>query len=228
MPFTQEQFFATFGRYNDAVWPAQWILTALALLALLLVTRHSLRADRTTSLILGALWLWMGIVYHLAFFSKINPAAIGFGALFIVEGLLICWLGAAKGSLHFEPRRTASGIVGALLVCYALVVYPVIGLALGRRYPAMPTFGVPCPTTIFTLGLLLWCESRAALRLVIIPVVWSVLGLSAALSMSMTEDYGLLVGGVASLTYILLDRRRIGSAAPRVQPGSTDGTTAVT
>ncbi|WP_414541485.1 DUF6064 family protein [Nostoc sp. CCY0012] len=30
-------------------------------------------------------------------------------------------------------------------------MYPLIGYALGRIFPTSPTFGVPCPTTIFTV-----------------------------------------------------------------------------
>ncbi len=31
----------------------------------------------------------MGGVYHLGFFRPIDPAAIGFGALFVLEGVLL-------------------------------------------------------------------------------------------------------------------------------------------
>ena len=34
---------------------------------------------------LACFWAWMGIVYHLMYFSAINGAALGFGVLFIVQ-----------------------------------------------------------------------------------------------------------------------------------------------
>jgi hypothetical protein len=38
-----------------------------------------------------------------------------------------------------------------------MVVYPLLGIRFGHSYPRAPLFGVaPCPTTIFTFGLLLW------------------------------------------------------------------------
>lgn len=42
------------------------------------------------------------------------------------------------------------------LVAYAMVIHPVIGILVGHTWPAMPMLGIaPCPTTIFTIGLLL-------------------------------------------------------------------------
>lgn len=44
----------------------------------------------------AVLWLWVGAAYHLAFFVQINPAALGFGALSIVGGLLFIWQGVIR------------------------------------------------------------------------------------------------------------------------------------
>lgn len=82
LPFDVAQFFATFARYNEAVWPAQIILTGLAVAAVGLALRRSgVWSDRAVSGILALFWIWMGLVYHVAFFSAINPAATVFGAL---------------------------------------------------------------------------------------------------------------------------------------------------
>ena len=216
MPFTTTQFLDVFRHYNEAVWPAQWVLNALGVVAILLAARGTGRAGRTATIILAALWIWMGVVYHLSFFAKINRAAIGFGALFIAEGFLLLQRGIAK-PLHFHLRWNLDGSVGVLLMLYALVIYPALGLAVGHRYPATPTFGLPCPTTIFTFGLLLWVDGKAPMRLLAIPAIWTVIGSAAAWSMGMVEDYGLLISAVLSTALILFSRP---ARSPRIQSGS--------
>jgi hypothetical protein len=63
--------------------------------------------------------------------------------------------------------------------------------ALGRGYPAAPTFGTPCPTTIFTLGVLACLRPPCPPRVFIAPVLWAVIGSQAALLFGVYEDLGL-------------------------------------
>jgi hypothetical protein len=216
MPFTTSQFLDVFRRYNQAVWPAQWLLIALALLATVLAILGTARASRAATTILAAFWIWMGVAYHLLFFASINRAAIAFGVLFIIEGLMLLRLGFGTQHINFRARWNLDGAAGLLFILYALVVYPAVGLALGRQYPAAPTFGLPCPTTIFTFGLLLWVEGKTPVRLLVIPAVWTLLGFTAARSMGIVEDYGLLITGVTGTAMILYRDRH--SLARRERP----------
>lgn len=206
VPFTAKQFLDVFRRYNESVWPAQWALLALALLALLLAARArpggSDGAARAVAVLLALLWAWMGVAYHFAFFRAINPAATLFAAAFVVQAAIFASLMVRRTITGLRPRRTATGVLGGAIVAYALVGYPVLGFALGHRYPAAPTFGLPCPTTIFTLGLLLWAEPPLPRYVYAIPLLWAVIGTTAALGLGMPEDFGLaiaaaVVGGVA-------------------------------
>jgi hypothetical protein len=156
-------------------------------------------SDRAVGGVLGFLWIWMGVVYHWEFFRAINPAATLFGGLFVLEGIALAALGAARGKLRFGFSPTLHGLAGALLLVYALVAYPLLGYAAGHRYPATPTFGLPCPTTIFTLGLLLWADRPMPRWLLAVPIAWSALGASAALQLGVPEDLGLVAAGVTSL-----------------------------
>jgi hypothetical protein len=203
VPFTVEQFLEVFRRYNDAVWPAQWVLYALGIAAVVLVFRTTPLAGRAVSGILAALWLWMGVVYHLTFFRAINPAAMIFGTAFIAEAALFAWLGVWRGQFTFRPRHDLAAVVGGLFVLFALVAYPLLGYALGHRYPAAPTFGLPCPTAIFTFGLLLWADAPVPRSVLLVPVLWAVVGTSAAAQLGMREDFGLLVAAVVG-TWIVL------------------------
>ena len=105
-------------------------------------------------------------------------------------------------------RMDAATIVSAIAVAYAMVIYPLLGWAFGHVYPAAPVFGVaPCPTTIFTFGVLLLARPAAPAWLFVIPVIWSVIGGSAALLLGVREDFGLIAAGLAAILVLLFPRR---------------------
>ena len=202
IPFTIDEFLDVFRRYNEAVWPAQWILVILAVTAVGAALRgHA----RTPMLILSFLWLWIGIVYHFAFFRSINPGAVVFGALFVVQAGLLGWLAFRTPSTRFSVRGDVASVLGGLMIVFSLIIYPSLGLLAGHRYPAAPTFGLPCPTTLFTLGLLVWAIPTLPRRVFVIPVLWALIGASAALQLGMWEDLSLPL--VAVITTALVIKR---------------------
>ena len=213
LPFSRDQFFAVFAAYNDAVAPAQILLIALGIGAAALALRPSRWSDRAIGLVLAGLWLWMGVEYHWRFFRPINPAATLFGAAFVVEGVLLAWAAVRPPRLAFRAPRSLRGGLALALLVYAFAVYPAIGWALGHRYPAAPTFGVPCPTTIATLALLLWTVNRPPVAVMPIPWAWALIGSTAAFRLGMWEDLGLPVALVISLWGWFVQ-------APRTAPSS--------
>ena len=76
MPFTIEQFLEVFREYNEAVYPAQWALLLSALVAVGLSFVRTELSARIIVVILAVQWAWMGIAYHLIFFTQINPLRI--------------------------------------------------------------------------------------------------------------------------------------------------------
>lgn len=213
VPFTTEQFLSVFEKYNLSVWPMQIVLVLIAILAIILSIRKINRSDNIIGIVLGFFWLWIGIVYHLAFFTSINKAAYFFGALFIIQGLLFLFAGGMKSRLSFKLRPNPYGIVGSLFILYALVIYPCLGYSFGHVYPKNPTFGLPCPTTIFTFGLLLWTDKNVPKYVLAIPLIWSIIGFGAALSLGVREDYGLLIAGILGSVLIIIRDRSRGSTS---------------
>ncbi len=204
LPFTIEQFLQVFGNYNLTVWPMQIFLYVLGVVVVILAIRPSNGSNKIISAILSFFWLWMGIVYHLIFFTRINNAAYIFGLIYILQSFLFLFTGVFNSYLSFRLKPDFRGITGIIFVLYALVIYPILGTIAGHQYPNTPIFGLPCPTTIFTFGLLLWTTQRFPKHLLIIPFLWSIIGFSAALSLTIYQDYGLLVAGVFGTILILL------------------------
>jgi hypothetical protein len=196
LPFTADAFFEVFARYNAAVWPvvaALWVVAAGVVVTVVRVPGE--RASRLAAAVLAVLWLWGGLVYHAAYFTSINPAAWGFAALFIGEAALLAWYGVIQRRLAFGTAAGLPRALGMGLMCYALA-YPALNILTGHTYPAAPTFGVPCPTGILTAGLLLTTARRPPLPVVVVPVLWALIGGSAALVLGVTTDYVLLACSV--------------------------------
>lgn len=81
---------------------------------------------------------------------------------------------------------------------------------LGHRFPSSPVFGVaPCPTAIFTFGLLLWSERRPSVSLLLITLIWAVVGSSAVVFLGVLENIGLITSGLLSASIIFLRGRKV-------------------
>lgn len=197
LPFTDTQFLEVFFAYNAMFWWVAillWLATSFLLIQLIRQQGNSL----ALTVLAAVHWLWSGLVYHAVFFTPINSAAWVFALLFISEGLAFIWFGAVQRRLTFRFETSPRAIVGLIFVIYSLS-YPVFVLWAGFRFPFAPGFAVPCPTTIFTVGLLLTAVRPVPGWLIVVPVVWSVIGGSAALVLGMTPDLALFVGGVSLL-----------------------------
>lgn len=204
IPFSVDDFLSVFESYNVSIWPIQIIFYVLALIAIAVMVKGSNNSSQIVMSILAFFWGWMGVVYHIVFFSAINKAAYIFGAVFLLQTFIFLYVGVIKKKIQLEFNLSPSGIVALILLTYSLVVYPLLGHAMGHIFPRTPTFGVPCPTTIFTFGILLYSVNRIPWYLLVIPFLWSIVGFSAALNLSMKEDFGLVIA--AALSAFLLYR----------------------
>ena len=208
IPFTIDQFFQIIREYNTSIFPMQIVLNILALTSIILAIKRRNYSNKFISITLGFFWFWMGIVYHFIFFTKINPAAFVFALFFVLQGIIFIYYGAIKNRLSFGFRKDWIGMIGLLFIIYALLIYPILGILFGHTYPDNPTFGLPCPTTIFTFGVLLWTIKRVPFYFVIVPFLWSIIGLSAAINLRVYEDFGLIVAGVIGLILLIINNKK--------------------
>jgi hypothetical protein len=210
LPFSHTQFFDVFERYNLATWPAPVVAYVLGLAAVAAAVAAPRRTAGFTLASLAALWAWTGASYHLFFFAPINPAARLFGLLFLAQAILLVFH-ALAGKIELGARGGWDRAAALAMIAYAAVFYPLINTALGHAYPRAPSFGVtPCPLVIFTLGTLLLARARVPWVLLATPLVWSVIGGSAAVLLNVVADWALPASGVLAA---LLNARK-----PSAQP----------
>lgn len=209
IPFTIQDFLEVFKNYNQFVWPMQIILYLLAIIAVFFAIKKISFSGKIISIILTFFWLWMGIVYNFIFFTAINKAAYLFGVIFILQGILFLIGGIIQNKLSFDIRPGFYGFTGGILILFSMIIYPLLGYFLGHIYPSSPTFGLPCPITIFTFGFLLWSENRCPVFILIIPFFWSIIGFFAAFSLGIYEDLALLISGLSATIIILIRNKKL-------------------
>ncbi|HEU0222122.1 MAG TPA: DUF6064 family protein [Paracoccaceae bacterium] len=190
MPFGSEGF-AVFARYNLAVWPLQVVAGLLGFAAI------------------------NGALYHMAFFAEINPAAYGFGAVFLAQAAALAITGLRPGGLRFAPSAALRPVAGLALILFAVLIYPVWGRLAGHAWPAVPVFGVaPCPTTLFTIGMLFLGSWRQACWLLAFPFLWALIGGSAAILLDVPQDAALLAAAaLIALLWLTGEGRAAGARA---------------
>jgi len=171
--------------------------------------------DRGISVLLAAHWAWSALAYHVAFFTRINPAAWLFAALFLGQAVLFFRVGVVQRRLSFAPWSTAWAPLAWGLIGYSLA-YPAINALEHGSFLRIPTFGLPCPTTIFTAGVLM-LETSRSWRLSIVPVIWSAIGGSAAFLLGVHADVALPIAGIALAIFSV--RRTTPVPGGRVVPG---------
>ena len=204
VPFTSDQFFGVFAEYNQSFWfvaLALWFVSAVVLAG---AWRNPRRWSSALMYLLATLWIWNAVAYHALLFTRINPAAWLFAALFTMEGVLL-FRAAARSRLEALSLTGPISGLGIALACYALA-YPLLSFGIGHRYPEIPTFGVPCPTAILTIGVLLGVRGGPPLSIAVIPAVWAFIGGSAALLFGVWTDYMLLAAGVSLTGYLVMSR----------------------
>lgn len=195
LPFGSEAFFEIFRIYNTGIWPLQVLIYLVSLMVLgWLIKQHKL-AGKAVFYLLALLWLINGIGYHLIYFSAINKAAFAFGAMFVIQALIY-----VRHAWELPPTapkiKAVRWVTAAVLIGYAMFFYPLIGYYSGHQYPRAPVFGVaPCPTTIFTFGILLITD-RIRWQLYVIPLIWTLVGSSAAFMLGVQEDFGLALAAI--------------------------------
>lgn len=158
LPFSEQQFFDVFGRYNTRVWPV-------------------------------VLLLWITTVW------------------FVVQLVRARSRSVVTRRIEFVWGHTARHKFAAVFIVYSLL-YPLLVLASGHGYPRAPLFAVPCPTTLFTCGVLLTAVPRVPVGASVVPVAWTVIAGSAAILLDVPPDAMLFIAGAAVVITAIAQRRR--------------------
>jgi hypothetical protein len=215
---TSDQFFSVFENYNHSIFPVQIILFLLTICALLLIGSKIKQKDKIVAGFLALLWLWMGIGYHILFYSGINNFAFGYSLLFIFQGLFLSWEGVLLYNLKFVFRNTVQALVGYIFILYGLIIFPLAGYLFEPNLSRTISVGLPSPTIILTFGFLLLCDKKFSKYLLIIPSLWAVIGISTAFKLGLYQDFMLILATIIADVMLLRNRNEA-----EEEPGKVEG-----
>jgi hypothetical protein len=179
---------------------------AIGVIALLFTKwKHS---GRLIAGVIAFLWLWSGLVTIILFFGTVSSQYYFWGTLWIIQGVVFVYYGLLKPGFQFRSNKDLSTYLGFLLILYALIVYPIIGTLSGHKFPGGPIFGVaPCPVCIFTFGIFMMTRKRIPVYIFVFPLIWSILGIYAAIRMNVFADIGMAFAGVTGTAFILYNNK---------------------
>jgi hypothetical protein len=197
--FSPRTYYRLIERYNLAMWPGQIVTVGLGIWMLALVQRRSVGHGRIICGILAALWAWIAGAFLWKRYGTINWAAIYLLPLFVLQILLLLWVGVLQDRVRFHLGRGFTGIAGAALLTTSLFAYPALAPLLGRSWRQAEVFGMAAdPTVIGTAGLLLLTEPPQW-KLGAVPLVWCMF--SGLTLWAMKSPEAVLLG-LATITFI--------------------------
>ncbi|HUR93344.1 MAG TPA: DUF6064 family protein [Gemmatimonadales bacterium] len=203
--FSPRTYFRMLERHNEAVWPAQIVTVGIGLGALAVMRRAWPIGSRVLAGTLAGLWLWVGVSFLWQRYAAINWAAAYIAPLFVLEAVLLLWVGAVRGRLTFSLDRTGSSLAGLALWIGSVVIYPAVAPLAGRPWRQAEVFGVaPDPTAIASLGVLLLAGARPRWILIVIPMIWCVF--SGLTLVAMESKLAIVPAGAAVLVLLATAR----------------------
>ena len=127
--------------------------------------------------------------------------AVGQGAL-----LVVCsFIPVASGGLSWRVKQTHdwASKLGVATCVYATVGHPIASYVAGHAYPASTTLGMPTPTCMLLLGVLLLSDgSGVPLPLLAVPGLWALTWTVSMFSLRMYEDLPMLLVLVIAFVYV--------------------------
>jgi hypothetical protein len=116
--------------------------------------------------------------------------------------LLILKSTFSKETFEYITENNVRSTIGHFLADFGLVIYPVIGYLIHHNLSQIISLGLPCPTTIFTLGFFMMARGKFPRYLLVIPAIWALIGTFAALKLGVYQDLMLPVSAVAAIILI--------------------------
>ena len=195
LSFSLEEFLLVLESYNLDIWPIQIIAYALILIILFVSLKPAKYSSIIILAVLSFFWLFNGIVFCFIYWAPSHIFGYIFGIFCTVQGLLFLY-SLIRSDIKIVPPNKTYLLIGMLFFLYSMIGYQLFGYYLDHIYPKFFPVGlVPCPTTIFTLGLLIIINTKIPIKYIAIPLIISLGGLLAAYN-GIYEDIGLIILGV--------------------------------
>lgn len=208
LPFDGPTWLAILEQYNQAIWPLHGLAALLVLASIALAFTGWRQAGRTVGLLLGVLWIWVGLTFFGGSVVPFHFAAEALAGVFVGQGLMLVFALTVMDRAAFGWPGGWPGGLAVVLLVYAVVVHPLLGhLLMATPWTQLSYVGVaPGPTALLTLGLLLLAQPRPTLIVAIIPLLWALVTGYMAAGLDLPLEYIPAVLGVVASAMLAMRR----------------------
>lgn len=198
-------FISTIADYNSNTWKFQIAFYLIGILLTILIYKKPVDSvKRAMKLYLGICYLWISTVFFLRYgsgeFHKELTAAY-FGLISI-----LFFIDIFTNKITLERNRRYDKGVSAIYILSLL--YPVVGFLLGRHFPEISMWLMPCPLTVFAIALLTSFKTAKNTWMYILLLLWALPGLPKSFMFNIQEDLILGLAGVFGIIVLALQHRR--------------------
>lgn len=209
LPYSAEAFFALVSDYNLAMRPLPALALFFAAGVLALAVRSQQNRGKLICAILAAGWAWTGLVWHMFYFADLNFAAPIYGAFFVLQALLLLWIGVWRRKIEIGFDGSAVRWIGIIVMGIAVVILPLIDWTNGMSWTETRfALITPGTTAALTAGVLLLSSDRARYWLMTMPVLWLLATAAHAWILDVPQDYILAASGVIAIAVSVAFRSR--------------------
>ena len=202
--FSARTYYRMFELYHREIWPAQIVALAAVVMIVVVLVRPIKHRDKVVAVTLGVAWLWAGVMFHMRRYASINWAATYFGALFVVQAilLLVAPITRPRSDLDVSPGRRA-----AVAFLAAVVLPAIVGVVTERTWRQVEVFGLtPDATAIATVALLAFAAERRSFLLVA-PLMWCVIGGATLWALDSGEAWLSIIAAIVAVASLIRRRR---------------------
>lgn len=171
-----QDWWNVFAHYNETLYPAQWIVMAVAaILVVWLFRRPSTTVNRVVMSFLSLANLWNGLTFFIVIGTGLpSPLRFFQGGLFMAAGLFL-GLDAIQGKTVMALPDRGAWRNMTILLLLAVFCYPFIGLLRGHSvfqlvYPGT----LPCATASLSLLLLSTALPRTNKPAYMLLLIWAI------------------------------------------------------
>lgn len=197
-------FIHTIADYNSNTWKFQIVFYLIGILLTVLIYRKPVDSvKRAMKFYLGTCYLWISLVFFLrygssAFHKELTAAYFG-----LISILFFIDVFTNKISLERNKRYDK----GVTILYLLFLLYPVVGFLLGRNYPEISMWLMPCPLTVFTIALLSSFMTAKNTWMYILFLLWALPGLPKSFMFNIQEDLILGLAGIFGIVVLVLQHR---------------------
>lgn len=197
-------FIGTIANYNSNTWKFQIIFYLVGIVLTVLIYKKPLDSvKRMMKLYLGICYLWISVVFFLCYGSSQFHKELTSAYFGLISVLFFIDIFTNKILLE-RNRRYDKGVI-AIYVMF--VLYPAVGFMLGRHFPEISMWLMPCPLTVFAIALLTSFMTTKNTWMYILLLLWALPGLPKSFMFNIQEDLILGLAGIFGVIVLILQHR---------------------